>query len=185
MLDATGFKMREIYFSSSRVLTYIIKRCCLKGYHINQAKAQRLLFCSYGSIMALFDMRLTDERPITWEAGPIFPRALFDHMHHQLNFSDTQNPLEQELCSPALIYVINQTVDYFARCSNDEISKYITAPGTPWGIESNNGELLGVIMNDSLICDYFANNVVNPSAYDGPNMEIAIPPAPNDDNIWA
>ncbi|MBU3844103.1 MAG: hypothetical protein H9847_04420 [Candidatus Anaerobiospirillum pullicola] len=177
--------MREIFFSSSKVLTYIIKRCYLKGYHINQAKAQRLLYCSYGSIMALFDMRLTDERPITWEAGPIFPRALFDHMHHQLNFTEQQTPLEQNLCPPAILYVINLTVDNFSRMGAEELNKFLTAPGTPWYIESNNGENLGTIMGDELIHQYFLQNVVNPDAYDGPSMEISISGYSNSENMWA
>ena len=177
--------MREIFFSSSKVLTYIIKRCYLKGYHINQAKAQRLLYCSYGSIMALFDMRLTDERPITWEAGPIFPRALFDHMHHQLNFTEQQTPLEQNLCPPAILYVINLTVDNFSRMGAEELNKFLTAPGTPWYIESNNGENLGTIMGDELIHQYFLHNVVNPDAYDGPSMEISISGYSNSENMWA
>ncbi len=177
--------MREIFFSSSKVLTYIIKRCYLKGYHINQAKAQRLLYCSYGSIMALFDMRLTDERPITWEAGPIFPRALFDHMHHQLNFTEQQTPLEQNLCPPAILYVINLTVDNFSRMGAEELNKFLTAPGTPWYIESNNGENLGTIMGDELIHHYFLQNVVNPDAYDGPSMEISIYGYSNTENMWA
>ena len=177
--------MREIFFSSSRVLTYIIKRCYLKGYNINQAKAQRLLYCSYGSVMALFDMRLTDERPITWEAGPIFPRALFDHMHHQLNFSDQQNPLEQKLCPPAILYVINQTVDNFATMPPEQLTAFLTEPGTPWFIESNKGENLGVIMGDQVIHDYFLKNVVNPDAYMGPTMEISINGYTNSDNMWA
>lgn len=177
--------MRELFFSSSKVLTYIIKRCYLKGYHINQAKAQRLLYCSYGSIMALFDMRLTDERPITWEAGPIFPRALFDHMHHQLNFNEHQAPLEQNLSSPALIYVINQSVDNFARMSAFELSEFLTAPGTPWFIESEKGANLGVIMSDELIYQYFLQNVVNPNAYDGPSMEISISGMSSKENYWA
>lgn len=177
--------MREIFFSSSKVLTYIIKRCYLKGYHINQAKAQRLLYCSYGSIMALFDMRLTDERPITWEAGPIFPRALFDHMHHQLNFTEQQTPLEQNLCPPAILYVINLTVDNFSRMGAEELNRFLTAPGTPWYIESNNGENLGTIMGDELIHQYFLQNVVNPDAYDGPSMEISISGYSNTENMWA
>ena len=177
--------MREIFFSSSKVLTYIIKRCYLKGYHINQAKAQRLLYCSYGSIMALFDMRLTDERPITWEAGPIFPRALFDHMHHQLNFTEQQTPLEQNLCPPAILYVINLTVDNFSRMGAEELNRFLTAPGTPWYIESNNGENLGTIMGDELIHQYFLQNVVNPDAYDGPSMEISISGYSNSENMWA
>ena len=177
--------MREIFFSSSKVLTYIIKRCYLKGYHINQAKAQRLLYCSYGSIMALFDMRLTDERPITWEAGPIFPRALFDHMHHQLNFTDQQNPLEQRMYPPAIIYVINQTVDNFACMPASELNQFLTAPGTPWFIESSQGENLGVIMGDELILQYFLQNVVNPNAYNGPSMEISISGVNGNSNTWA
>lgn len=177
--------MREIFFSSSRVLTYIIKRCYLRNYPINQAKAQRLLYCSYGSVMALFDMRLTDERPITWEAGPIFPRALFDHMHHQLNFSDPQNPLEQKLCQPAILYVIDQTVDNFGRMGSDELTQILTAPGTPWDVASNQGENLGIIMNDELIRKYFAENVVNPEAYCGPTMEIAINSRNSRDPMWA
>ncbi|MGN8852100.1 Panacea domain-containing protein [Anaerobiospirillum succiniciproducens] len=177
--------MREIFFSSSRVLTYIIKRCYLKNYPINQAKAQRLLYCSYGSVMALFDMRLTDERPITWEAGPIFPRALFDHMHHQLNFADPQNPLEQNLCQPAILYVIDQTVDNFGAMAAEELTEFLTAPGTPWYEVSNKGEDLGIIMNDELIRKYFAEHVVNPEAYCGPTMEIAISHNEPSDSIWA
>lgn len=177
--------MREIFFSSSKVLTYIIKRCYLKGYHINQAKAQRLLYCSYGSIMALFNMRLTDERPITWEAGPIFPRALFDHMHHQLNFNEKQSTLEPTLSSPALLYVINQSIDNFATMKAEELSSFLTAPGTPWFIESNKGENLGIIMNDELIREYFLQEVINPSAYDGPSMEISISGTGSNESYWA
>lgn len=174
--------MREIFFNSSRVLTYIIKRCYLKGYTISQAQAQRLLFCSYGCVMALFDMCLTDERPITWESGPIFPRALFDHMHHQLNFSDQQNPLEQELCPPAILYVINQAVDNFAKMNSADLTTFLTAKDTPWYQQSQNGEVLGVIMDDKLVRDYFLQHVVNPSAYAGPTMEISIRNTPENNS---
>lgn len=179
--------MRDIFFNSSTVLTYIIKRCYLKGVNINHANAQRLMYCSYGSVMALFNMRLTDERPITWESGPIFPRALFDHMHHQLNFSDQHNPLEQELCSPAILYVINKTVDNFAVKKPEQIDKIITSPGTPWYKLSNNGQIIGTIIDDALIHDYFLANVVNPLGYDGPNMEINIQNnnAPENYPMWA
>lgn len=177
--------MREIFFSSSKVLTYIIKRCYLKGYHINQAKAQRLLYCSYGCVMSLFNMRLTDERPITWEAGPIFPRALFDHMHHQLNFTEPLPSLEHNVCSPALVYVIDQTIDNFAQMNAVTLNQFLTAPGTPWYIESGQGINLGVIMGDELIQQYFLQNVINPQAYDGPSMEISISGVPSSDNAWA
>ena len=75
--------MNDLNFDSIGVLAYIIKCCAKFNYFINYTKAQKLLYCCYGVILAQFNIRLTKEHPKAWQYGPVFPRA-FNAQHKNL-----------------------------------------------------------------------------------------------------
>ena len=65
-------------FRSSIVMAYILMYCQDNNIVANRTKAQKLLYCCYGAILAEFNERLTDEHPKAWMYGPVFPRTFND-----------------------------------------------------------------------------------------------------------
>lgn len=156
--------MQDINLDSIKVLAYIIKKCAALGYDINYTKAQKLLYCCYGTVLGQFEIRLCKEHPKAWQYGPAFPRAFRAHHKNDIDFTD--DPISKENFNKAVKYVIDETIKFFGNKSASFLSSWTHIKGSPWSICSNNGKHLYIDIDDEIIKQYFKNNVLD--EYDGP-----------------
>lgn len=117
-------------FSSSSVMAYILYKGQLVDHPINKTQAQKLLYCCYGAVLAEFDERLTDERPKAWPYGPIFPRAVNDVSKKRLNVGMAKKFIEA--CPPAVLNLIDRTIEKFWGYSAPALSAWSHRKGSPW-----------------------------------------------------
>lgn len=117
-------------FSSSSVLAYILYMGKQENIDINKTKAQKLLYCCYGIIMAKFDKRLTDEHPRAWMYGPVFPRTFNDIEKHRLTVGMALD-FEKE-CPPEWLEFIKLTLRTFWVYSASILSGWSHRKDSPW-----------------------------------------------------
>ena len=60
-------------FDSRDVAAYIAQECKRREIEYNNTKIQKLLYCSYGVMLAWKDERICVEYPRLWAYGPVFP----------------------------------------------------------------------------------------------------------------
>ena len=60
-------------FDSRDVAAYIAQECKRREIEYNNTKIQKLLYCSYGVMLAWKDERICEEYPRLWPYGPVFP----------------------------------------------------------------------------------------------------------------
>ena len=152
-------------YDSIGVLSYIIKRCSLLGYDVNFTKAQKLLYCCYGTVLGQFGLRLCKEHPKAWQYGPAFPRAYSAHRKNRIDF-DELDPISNSNCPDYVKYMVDETIRHFGRYNATSLSDWTHQPGSPWSICSNHGEHLYGDLSDAIIGDYFRTQVID--NYDGP-----------------
>lgn len=144
-------------YDSNDVMSYLLGVCQDLGYSWNITKAQKILYCCYGSILAGFGRRLTEEAPQAWQYGPVFPRTI-KAIKKGVVRPNIKNTFSKE-CPKEWLPLLRQTVEYFGKYSASQLSRWTHRPGSPWCLSTNNGEdLLGQIPA-SLIKDYFSKFV--------------------------
>lgn len=154
--------MRELNHDSIDVAAYIARWCGLKNVFVNITKLQKLLFCVYGSVLAVNDARICKEHPKAWPHGPVFPcvytftkpfqddiiDALIKHQqNHPIAFEGEQQD------------VINQTLSMFGKYNAGQLVAWTHKVGSPWYLSTNGGEYLQQTISDDLIQDYFQQHV--------------------------
>lgn len=117
-------------FSSSSVMAYILYMGKQENIDINKTKAQKLLYCCYGIIMAAFDERLTNEHPRCWPFGPVFPRTFNDIEKHRLTVGMALD-FEKE-CPPDRLELIKQTLRTFGVYTATALSNWSHRKDSPW-----------------------------------------------------
>lgn len=148
----------ELEFDSNDVMAYIHAYCAKKNYYVNVTKLQKLLYCSYGTVLARFNERLTQEHPQAWEYGPVFPRTF--NAIKKGTLSRFGRSFESA-CPPEVLSFINETVDVFAIYSASALSNWTHKAGSPWDQASNGGENLYGPLDDLAISKYFAERVLS------------------------
>lgn len=151
--------MNDLNFDSIGVLAYIIKCCAKFNYFINYTKAQKLLYCCYGVILAQFNIRLTKEHPKAWQYGPVFPRAF--NAQHKNKIDLAKDPILSDQCPPEVRYLVYETVRHFGSKSAETLSRWSHEAGSPWCIASDNGINLYKELDDNVIRQYFLDNVID------------------------
>lgn len=137
-------KVYETNFDSNDVMAYILGLCQEKGFAWNVTKAQKLLYCCYGTILAGFNQRLTEENPRAWQFGPVFPRT-FNGIKKGRVVPGVDHGFSSR-CNPDWLPLINQTVDFFGKYSAIQLSQWSHKKGSPWYRATDGGrELLGPI----------------------------------------
>ena len=140
-------------FDSNDVMAYILAVCEKSHIDWNMTKAQRLLYCCYGTVLAAFNERLTEEAPQAWKFGPVFPRT-FNEIKKGGIIPGVDHGFSAE-CDPEWLPLIELTVNTFGKFSSSQLSTWSHRRGSPWDKATNEGELLGVQLLRDDIRPYF------------------------------
>lgn len=144
-------------FDSKDVMAYILGVCREKGIDCNLTKAQKLLYCCYGIILAAFGDRLTEEAPQAWQYGPVFPRT-FRGLKDGEIIPGKDGGFSAK-CDSRWLPLIDQTIGSMGKFSASRLSAWSHLPGSPWAKASNGGRDLFVQIPGEYIRDYFSHVV--------------------------
>lgn len=119
-------------FRSSDVMAYILYFCrtTMPAISVNSTKAQKLLYCCYGAVLAERNERLTDEHPKAWPYGPVFPRTFNDINKHRLTVGMAVS--FKDSCPPDVLDLMNRTILAFGRYTATQLSNWSHMPNSPW-----------------------------------------------------
>lgn len=119
-------------FRSSNVMAFIIRFCQSEEVpiHVDRTKAQKLLYCCYGAVLAATNERLTDEHPKAWPYGPVFPRTFNDIKKGRLTV-DMAREFEDQ-CSWETLDLIKKTIRTFGRYTATQLSNWSHMKDSPW-----------------------------------------------------
>lgn len=125
-------KVTRMEFSSSNVMAFIICFCQAEenSIHVNKKKAQNLLYCCYGAVLAETNERLTDEHPKAWPDGPVFLRACSDIEKGKLT-ADMAMEFENQ-CPSDILDLIKKTIITFGKYTATQLSNWSRIRKTPW-----------------------------------------------------
>ncbi len=149
-------------FDSIDVASYIAKWCGINNVFVNITKLQKLLFCVYGSVLAVTDNRLCKEHPKAWPHGPVFPRVYTYTKRHQLDIIDALIKHKQAadfVLSQEEKDVIDSTLKLFGKYNAGQLVAWTHKTGSPWYESTNGGLNLQKDIPDPLIKDYFQQHV--------------------------
>ena len=148
----------ELKYDSLKVAALIAKTCNELGFHYNNTKIQKLLYCCYGCALVILGQRLCDEYPRAWQFGPVFPRV-FRYINRGRNLLDVNLECSFPENVTALIKMVVETL---GRYTAKSLSDWTHKEGSPWevAVKMVDGDLGGFIPDD-LIFEYFKNNVVS------------------------
>lgn len=126
------------------------------GRSISSSRAQLILYCVYGSHLAMTGVRLDIEHPQAWKYGPVFPRAfkkgsladtgLCSDAFRRLSESEPQLAELVSWKTGSLLYTPMADLDV---CHKGKTSPYGRTVGS-------NPDKWGVQIDDALIRDYFS-----------------------------
>jgi len=119
-------------FSSSSVMAFVLWFCKNENppIDVNTTKAQKLLYCCYGAVLARFNERLTDEHPKKWPFGPVFPRTFNDIKKGRLTVGMARQ-FESD-CPAEALELIKQTIRVFGQYTATALSKWSHRDESPW-----------------------------------------------------
>lgn len=159
-------------FDSNDVMAYILGVCEKNDIPWNATKAQKLMYCCYGTILAAFDEKLTEETPQAWQYGPVFPRT-FNGLRKGKIEAGNDHGFSQN-CDQKWLPLIDQTVRTFGKFSASQLSTWSHEPGSPWARATRNGAELLVQIPSQYIKDYFEKMIIRGSfSLRGPRSKIA------------
>lgn len=148
--------MARFEYDSIGVLAHILKQCAALGYDCGYTKAQKLLYCCYGVVLAAYDARLTKEHPKAWQHGPAFPRAF--NAHHKGRIDYSSDPIIKN--DAEFIETIDSTIATFGKYTASALVNWSHRPGSPWSLCSADGQTLYIDIADQVITEYFKNHVL-------------------------
>lgn len=134
---------------------YLIALAKEKGQELNVTKLQKLLYISYGILLAKHGRRAIAESPQAWPFGPVFPRTQkrFDKIS-QATLVDED--LAEISGDKTVTDVFNQVIDSYSFFSAGKLSAWSHMPGSPWDkTVKQNGFQWSVQIPDELIIEYF------------------------------
>ena len=143
-------------FFSLNVASYIANLCKKNCHEYNNTKIQKLLYCSYGCVLAIYNQRLCDEYPRAWKYGPVFPRV-FSYISKG---RDILVPCPSLNAGDELLALLENVVNTFGAYSASALSTWTHQAGSPWDVVVNAMNDQNGIIPDDLISEYFAANVV-------------------------
>lgn len=119
-------------FRSSIVMAYVLYFCKNgpERIEVNDTKAQKLLYCCYGAVLAGTKERLTDEHPKAWPFGPVFPRTFNDIKKERLTV-DMALQFEKD-CPAEALELIKKTIKVFGQYTASSLSAWSHRPNSPW-----------------------------------------------------
>lgn len=149
-------------YDSIDVLAHILTKCSALGYDCGYTKAQKLLYCCYGVVLAVYNRRLTKEHPKCWQYGPAFPRAFNAHHKGKIEF-DKDPFIKFNLSDPEdkeFLETIDSTIENFGKYTAGQLVEWSHRPSSPWAICSANGQNLYGNVADPVIREFFKERVL-------------------------
>ena len=143
-------------YPSLNVASHIVNICRDNTIVYNNTKIQKLMYCCYGSVLALHDKRLCDEYPRAWQYGPVFPRV-YAYINKRKDIITLCARLNAD---DDVLSLIDEVVNNFGKFSASALSAWTHMKGTPWDIVVNDMEAPNSIIPDDLIKKYFIENVI-------------------------
>lgn len=123
-------------YNSVDVAKYIVAKCNEGHLGINMTKTQKLLYIVYGSYLAVYNQRLTDEHPQAWPFGPVFPSTRNELLHK--NFLDiSMNDIDRDTSAlMANDRDFNRITDLalggFGKWNAGQLTAWSHKEGSPW-----------------------------------------------------
>ena len=145
---------------SLQVLAYIARYCKDEHIPLNVTKAQKLMYCVYGVILAKFDCRLIDEFPAAQAYGPVFPESLRSVQFFGIKAFERKNTPEVNALSQDVLYMINATIKMFGKFDAMQLSNWSRIKNSPWHRASHGGSVLYGRLQDTYIKTYFRDQVL-------------------------
>jgi uncharacterized phage-associated protein len=143
-------------YYSLRVASHIANVCKAHKIPYNNTKIQKLLYCCYGCVLAVYNKRLCDEYPRAWQYGPVFPRVF-----SYINKGKDILSICPRLDAPAdVLDLIENAIKTFGAYSASALSAWTHTEGSPWDFIINVVNDRNGIIPDDLIAEYFNDNVV-------------------------
>lgn len=135
-------------FKSTCAMAFVIATCNRERIPINRTKAQKLLYCCYGTMLAATGERLTDEHPRAWPFGPVFPRT-FEAVNRKALTVEMVRAVE-EACDPEVLAVLEKMLRFFGTYTSEQLARWSRKSGSPWAAADALGRL-----DDLAILKYF------------------------------
>lgn len=144
-------------YNSVVVACYIAAMVNKKKLGINMTKLQKLLYITYGTYLALYGQRLTNEHPQAWPYGPVFPTVRNKLLKKDLSAITLElvideNPIDDKKLEQVIELVLNSFGDKNATT----LTMWSHQSGSPWDrIASQEGFTWGEQIPDNYIQEYF------------------------------
>jgi uncharacterized phage-associated protein len=124
--------------------------------HYNNTKIQKLMYCAYGSVLAVLGVRICDEHPQAWQYGPVFPRV-FKFINKGKNILPLCPHLD---ASDDILNIVDEAVKAFGKFTATSLSAWSHRAGSPWDTVVNILEDPNGVIPDGLIAEYFKKYVI-------------------------
>ena len=152
-------------FSSLNTMAYIIHFCRTQEtpVPVNSTKAQKLLYCCYGAVLADSNERLTDEHPRAWMYGPVFPDAYRAVDKKRLTAGMARQFARE--CPEETLALVDRTLTTFGKYTSQQLSAWAGMKDSPWAkadpLAALDDREIGLFFKPYLA---FINKVGNPGA---------------------
>ncbi|MCF0253631.1 MAG: DUF4065 domain-containing protein [Duodenibacillus sp.] len=126
---------------SVAAMAYVIRRCtrtCAEpgaGSALSHAKAQRLLYCCYGIVLAKTGERLTAEHPRAWPYGPVFPACYSAFRHRGPVPEGKLQALAAEFeaaCPADVLSLVDRALAAYGSCDEGTLTAWSRLRDSPW-----------------------------------------------------
>lgn len=158
--------MEDTYkYSSVDVAKYIVSMCNKKHFGINMTKMQKLLYIIYGTYLAVYNQRLTNEHPQAWPFGPVFPTTRNKLLHRdffEISLNDIDKEVVDEMSKDKRL---NNIIDFifkeFGKWNATKLTLWSHKDGSPWYLTTQQDYFKwGDEIPDEYIQEYFDSIIV-------------------------
>ena len=147
-------------YDSRDVAAYIAQQCVKRNFSYNNTKIQKLLYCSYGVMIAWIGRIICDETPRCWPHGPVFPKV-FRYINRGGQIAGYSTVIENG-DDEDVKNVVNSTLGIFGKYTATVLSEWSHSDGSPW--ERTRQESDGkwnTVIPPEYIAEYFKKEVLN------------------------
>ena len=146
--------------NSLELAAYIIRQCQNRNIDVNVTKTQKIAYCAYGAVLALYQERLVSEYPVAYQYGPVFVELLSALQFFDLQtFAAQQTPNVDNLPNH-IKNMIDKTIVMFGQFSPTQLINWLTSDGTPWAKTTKGGCILYGRIKDDVTSEWFYRVVI-------------------------
>jgi len=156
-------------YRSVTVAKYIIAYANAHRFSMNMTKLQKLLYITYGTCLAAYKSRLTDEHPQAWPYGPVFPTTrnkLLNVDFETVSLSD--DDLTEISNDSETVKLVKVVFDAFGAYNAGTLTSWSHSAGSPWEKTTQmSGFKWGDRISDDIILAYFDRIIIRKQDRDG------------------